>query len=147
MLSDGVMNKEESCCLQIKSLFCDFESLLYLIIVNPHCCVNPFRYHCILQYGEDIMDRTGKGWHIYDLGSTHGTKLNKQMLPPKQYVRIRVGHVMQFGGMLQFICNSIVAFTFSNYTSQYLQQLRLNAIIEKPIFLLYYDARDVNYCC
>uniref|UniRef100_A0A915AXV5 FHA domain-containing protein n=3 Tax=Parascaris TaxID=6254 RepID=A0A915AXV5_PARUN len=56
------------------------------------------RYHCILQYGEDIMDRRGKGWHIYDLGSTHGTKLNKQMLASKQYVRIRVGHVMQFGG-------------------------------------------------
>lgn len=56
------------------------------------------RYHCILQYGEDVIDRTGKGWHLFDLGSTHGTKLNKRRIPPKQYIRIRVGHVLQFGG-------------------------------------------------
>lgn len=25
------------------------------------------RYHCILQYGEDKMDKKGKGWFIYDM--------------------------------------------------------------------------------
>uniref|UniRef100_A0A0K0DJF3 FHA domain-containing protein n=1 Tax=Angiostrongylus cantonensis TaxID=6313 RepID=A0A0K0DJF3_ANGCA len=61
------------------------------------------RYHCILQYGEDTMDRTGKGWHIYDLGSTHGSKVNKRKLPAKQYVRIRVGYVLQFGGSTRLL--------------------------------------------
>ncbi|KAK6746084.1 hypothetical protein RB195_012289 [Necator americanus] len=56
------------------------------------------RYHCVLQYGEDPMDKTGKGWHVYDMGSTHGSKANKKKLPPKQYMRIRVGFVLQFGG-------------------------------------------------
>uniref|UniRef100_A0A0N5AJ71 FHA domain-containing protein n=1 Tax=Syphacia muris TaxID=451379 RepID=A0A0N5AJ71_9BILA len=61
------------------------------------------RYHCILQYGNDIMNRTEKGWHLYDLGSTHGTKLNKRRIPPEQYIRIRVGHVMQLGGSTRIL--------------------------------------------
>ncbi|CAI4222266.1 unnamed protein product [Auanema sp. JU1783] len=56
------------------------------------------RYHCILQYGEDIMDKSGKGWHVYDLGSTHGTKTNKRRVPEKQFMRCFVGFVFQFGG-------------------------------------------------
>uniref|UniRef100_A0A0R3PEG1 FHA domain-containing protein n=1 Tax=Angiostrongylus costaricensis TaxID=334426 RepID=A0A0R3PEG1_ANGCS len=61
------------------------------------------RYHCVLQYGDDTMDRTGKGWHIYDLGSTHGSKANKRKLPAKQYIRIRVGYVLQFGGSTRLL--------------------------------------------
>ncbi|CAJ0597264.1 unnamed protein product [Cylicocyclus nassatus] len=61
------------------------------------------RYHCVLQYGEDPMDKSGKGWHIYDMGSTHGSKANKNKIPPKQYMRIRVGFVLQFGGSTRLL--------------------------------------------
>ncbi|VDM40481.1 unnamed protein product [Toxocara canis] len=76
----------------------------FLVIGRLPCCdiqldhPSISRYHCILQYGDDLTGHTGRGWHMYDLGSTHGTKLNKQHVPSKRYVRIRVGHVMQFGG-------------------------------------------------
>lgn len=55
------------------------------------------RYHCILQYGDDRMSKTGKGWHVFELGSTHGSRMNKKRLPPKQYIRTRVGFIFQFG--------------------------------------------------
>ncbi|KAK6016886.1 hypothetical protein OSTOST_17626 [Ostertagia ostertagi] len=49
------------------------------------------------------MDRTGKGWHIYDMGSTHGSKANKKKVPAKQYMRIMVGFVLQFGGSTRLL--------------------------------------------
>ncbi|TKR58041.1 hypothetical protein L596_030665 [Steinernema carpocapsae] len=54
------------------------------------------RYHCVMQYGE--MDPvSGKGWYVYDMGSTHGSRKNKKRLEPKTYERIYVGHVIEFG--------------------------------------------------
>ncbi|KAL6725174.1 hypothetical protein Aduo_007247 [Ancylostoma duodenale] len=70
-------------------------------IVLDHPSIS--RYHCVLQYGEDPMDKSGKGWHIYDMGSTHGSKANKKKLPAKQYMRIRVGFVLQFGGSTRLL--------------------------------------------
>jgi len=67
------------------------------------------RYHAVLQYrgrcgGGEEEDGGGgnsseaKGFYIYDLGSTHGTVVNKNKIPPKTYVRLHVGHVVKFGG-------------------------------------------------
>lgn len=78
------------------------------------------RYHAVLQYrpnvvnnddnsdddsdgdGEkaDVADqkpKVDKGWYLYDLNSTHGSFVNKMKVPPKTYVRIRVGYMLKFG--------------------------------------------------
>lgn len=38
-----------------------------------------------------------KGWYLYDLNSTHGSFVNKMKVPPKTYVRLRVGYMLKFG--------------------------------------------------
>uniref|UniRef100_A0A3Q3VUA2 FHA domain-containing protein n=1 Tax=Mola mola TaxID=94237 RepID=A0A3Q3VUA2_MOLML len=60
------------------------------------------RYHAVIQYrsrageGEPVGEESG--FYVHDLGSTHGTVVNKNKIPPKTYVRLRVGHVLKFGG-------------------------------------------------
>ncbi|KAI1715672.1 FHA domain-containing protein [Ditylenchus destructor] len=53
------------------------------------------RYHCILQYGKLVDD---PNWYIYDLGSTHGTRLNKKPLKKHSYTPLRHGYVFQIAG-------------------------------------------------
>ncbi|KAG7466063.1 hypothetical protein MATL_G00160850 [Megalops atlanticus] len=59
-------------------------------------------YHAVLQYrvrsGEDGAVGEEAGFYAFDLGSTHGTFVNKNKIPPKTYIRLRVGHVLKFGG-------------------------------------------------
>lgn len=60
------------------------------------------RYHAVLQYrqfpGEEGVIGEETGFYAFDLGSTHGTFVNKNKIPPKTYIRLRVGHVLKFGG-------------------------------------------------
>ncbi|KAF3701503.1 Kanadaptin lung cancer oncogene 3 protein [Channa argus] len=60
------------------------------------------RYHAVIQYrgqaGERDCVGEERGFYVHDLGSTHGTVVNKYKIPPKTYIRLRVGHVLKFGG-------------------------------------------------
>ena len=47
------------------------------------------RYHCVIQF-----DTHGKLF-VYDLGSTHGTYINKSRIKPHEYVEFRVGDQMR----------------------------------------------------
>lgn len=53
------------------------------------------RVHCILQYGM-LLEKAG--WYLYDMGSTHGTRLNKKTVKAKTYVPLQPGHVFQVAG-------------------------------------------------
>ncbi|XP_074945224.1 kanadaptin [Phalacrocorax aristotelis] len=59
------------------------------------------RHHAVLQYrgaGGSPDGDDAAGFYVYDLGSTHGTFLNKARVPPRTYCRVRVGHGLRFGG-------------------------------------------------
>lgn len=90
-------------------------------IVMAHPTIS--RYHAVLQYRPELINNDGdsgdssddeengtrsdvaasqkvkvdKGWYLYDLHSTHGSFVNKMRVPPKTYVRIRVGYMLKFG--------------------------------------------------
>ena len=56
------------------------------------------RHHAVIQYRDISEGGHEKGWYLFDLDSTHGTWVNKMKIKPKAYRRLRVGHVVKFGG-------------------------------------------------
>lgn len=84
--------KGTSCCLFGRLSSCD--------VCLEHPSVS--RYHAVLQHGasgsDGECDGLGPGFYLYDLGSTHGTFLNKTRVAPRTYCRVHVGHVLRFGG-------------------------------------------------
>lgn len=86
-------------------------------IVMAHPTIS--RFHAVLQYRPEVSNKDNnsdcidddednpnetlqkpkieKGWYLYDLNSTHGSFVNKMKIPPKTYVRLRVGYMLKFG--------------------------------------------------
>eukprot|EP00794_Sanderia_malayensis_P020608 gene20608-22641_t len=60
------------------------------------------RYHAVVVYkgisSDESSEQGSSGFYLMDLGSTHGTFLNKMSLNPKVYYRLKVGYGVRFGG-------------------------------------------------
>ncbi|XP_033115928.1 kanadaptin-like [Anneissia japonica] len=56
------------------------------------------RYHAVLQYRSVGDNNHDPGFYLYDLGSTHGTTLNKNKIEPKVYCRVQAGHMFKLAG-------------------------------------------------
>nr|ABL59954.1 putative solute carrier family protein [uncultured eukaryote] len=69
------------------------------------------RHHAVMQYCSKTNALHEIGWYLYDLDSTHGTLINKNKVKPRQYFRVRVGHVLKFGGSTRLyilqVCNKL----------------------------------------
>ncbi|XP_055492324.1 kanadaptin [Leucoraja erinacea] len=61
------------------------------------------RYHAVVQHRPAADGESGAGFYVYDLGSTHGTVVNKEKVEPNSYHRLKVGHVIKFGGSTRLL--------------------------------------------
>ena len=105
MIKNGIVIREISIN---KKPFHVFGRLPGCDVVLDHPSVS--RYHAVLQCrptsdGKDTQDTTlfstnptEAGLYVYDLGSTHGTFLNKSRVQPRCYYRMRVGQMVRLGG-------------------------------------------------
>mmetsp|Transcript_24932 Transcript_24932/g.34644 ORF Transcript_24932/g.34644 Transcript_24932/m.34644 type:complete len:545 (+) Transcript_24932:96-1730(+) len=65
------------------------------------CHESVSRQHAILQHGTSGIHSAQKPLpiHIYDIGSTHGTRINNRLISAKSYIPLRVGDVIEFGSL------------------------------------------------
>lgn len=92
ILKNGCIVDKLNVCLKPfyvfgRQLNCDFQ------LEHPSIS----RHHAVLQY-RAVGDAWELGWYLYDLGSTHGTFVNREKIPPHMHLRLKVGYVLKFGG-------------------------------------------------
>lgn len=74
--------------LDQRSFFC-FGRFDNCHIVMAHPTVS--RYHAVLQFRSTFSAADErKGFYLFDLGSTHGTFVNKERIKPRTYVKLQV---------------------------------------------------------
>ncbi|OWR53993.1 putative smad nuclear interacting protein [Danaus plexippus plexippus] len=79
-----------------KKAFYVFGRLANCDVVMAHPTIS--RHHAVLQYKAFANDdEPASGWYLFDLGSTHGTFLNRDRIKEQHYTRVRVGHQIKFG--------------------------------------------------
>ena len=87
ILKDGQIISEED--ITQKSFYLIGRNRDYCDIVLDHPSIS--RRHAILQHKD-----TGELF-LYDLGSTHGSFLNKKLITQQEYVQLGIGDFMNFG--------------------------------------------------
>ncbi|CAM9900058.1 unnamed protein product, partial [Phaeothamnion confervicola] len=82
------------------------------------------RQHAVLQFGKD-----GEIF-VIDLGSTHGTFVNKLLFPSwQEFHRVRVGDILKFGESTRlYIIDGPLEMLPEEYDSENLQRLRTEAL-------------------
>lgn len=94
VLKEGIVRSTFNLSGKAKVTFGRLPEACDVLIEHPSCS----RFHAVLQYCVEEKDIRKVGYYIYDLGSTHGTYVNKERVKPKVYVRVRVGYQIKFGG-------------------------------------------------
>ena len=110
VLKDGVV--KDTVILEGKSFF-TFGRLDDCDVTTEHPSCS--RYHAVLQYCIIEKDIRKEGYYLYDMGSTHGTCLNKEKIKAKVYSRVRVGYQMKCGGSSRIYImevNNLLGFIF-----------------------------------
>lgn len=64
-------------------------------VVSAHASIS--RFHAVLQFGTPPGSNTGAPVYLWDLGSTHGTFVNKKRVPARAYVPVLDGFHIRFG--------------------------------------------------
>lgn len=67
------------------------------------------RFHAVLQYRSTFSaSDENRGFYLFDLGSTHGTFLNRLRIKPKTYIKVHVCFIIINLDILLHPCNTFI---------------------------------------